>query len=246
MSALQEQLRGIDTLTFDCYGTLIDWRRGWRETFGEIFGRQLDGRMDELVGAYESVEAEVEQAAVSGGGFMAYRDVLTEVTRRLAGRLGLQLQADRADLLARRLPDWRPFDDTGEALSRLKKRFRLGAVSNVDRDLFAGTTETIRRAMPAGGQESAGDHGPFDFVITAEDVGSYKPAQGHFERLLSTHADRTRVLHVAQSLFHDGTPAGALGIAFVWINRYNDVALKSAITLAELPDLRSLAEEAGV
>ena len=126
------------------------------------------------------------------------------------------------------MPDWPPFADTNEALVSLKRRFRLGILSNIDRNLFA---ETARRFDVA-----------FDFVVTAEDVRSYKPGHAHFERLLSKHAEPGRVVHVAQSLFHDGVPTAELGIAFVWINRYNDANTARVHRLGEYADLKSFAE----
>ena len=117
--------------------------------------------------------------------------------------------------------------DTNAALARLKERYRLGVLSNVDQDLF---TETARQF----------DVG-FGFVITAEEVESYKPAQGQFRELLERHASRNRVIHVAQSLFHDGGPASELGIAFVWINRYKQTNETAVRPVATYPDLESLA-----
>jgi 2-haloacid dehalogenase len=131
-------------------------------------------------------------------------------------------------LLAETLPEWRPFPDTNEALRRLKDRYRLGILSNIDQDLF---TETARHFEV-----------DFDVVVTAEDVRSYKPGHLHFLKLIEDYADSDSVLHVAQSLYHDGRPAGDLNIAFVWINRYNEVNTEGVTPLAEYPDLKSLAD----
>jgi 2-haloacid dehalogenase len=112
----------------------------------------------------------------------------------------------------------------------LKERFRLGVLSNIDRDLFAGTCRHFSVN--------------FDFVITAEEVKSYKPAPGHFRTLFDHHASKNQVVHVAQSLYHDGAPAESFGLPFVWINRYgqkNDTAVKPSL---EFPELRALAEVA--
>lgn len=231
MSSLAEVLRRADTLTFDCYGTLIDWRAGLTRSLRGLFGPAADGRMDELLAGYLEIEAEVEAEP-----YRSYREVLSEVVRRLAERRhgpsrladSFELPAERADDLARSLPDWPPFADTNEALVSLKQRFRLGILSNIDRSLFA---ETARRLDVA-----------FDFVVTAEDVRSYKPGPAHFERLLSKHAEPERVVHVAQSLFHDGVPTAELGIAFVWINRYNDANTARVRSLGEYVDLKSFAE----
>lgn len=222
MSSLAEVLRRADTLTFDCYGTLIDWRAGLTRSLRGLFGAAADDHMDELFAGYLEIEAEVEAEP-----YRPYREVLSEVAGRLASRFAFEFPAERVDDLARSLPDWPPFSDTNEALVSLKRRFRLGILSNIDRNLFA---ETARRFDV-----------PFDFVVTAEDVRSYKPGHAHFERLLSQHAEPGRVVHVAQSLFHDGVPTGELGIAYVWINRYSDANTTGVRPLGEYADLKSFA-----
>ena len=134
-------------------------------------------------------------------------------------------------LVAEGLGHWPLFADTNEALCLLKRRYRLGVLSNIDRDLFDATASHFEI--------------DFDFVVTAEDVRSYKPGNGHFERLLAEHGDRETTLHVAQSLFHDGVPCARFGLAYVWINRYNEPNATAVRPLAEYADLRSLAEAAG-
>ena len=120
MSSIQEVLRRIDTVTFDCYGTLIDWRAGVGGAFAELFGEMPGGgRLDEL--------------------FEAYVQAVARTAERLASKFGLDLPAERAGLLADLLPRWQPFPDTNKALRRLKRRYRLGVLSNIDRDLFAAT-----------------------------------------------------------------------------------------------------------
>lgn len=213
----------VTTLTFDCYGTLIDWRAGRRACFLELFGPGVEDRLDELAAVYEETEAEVQS-----GPYRSYREVLGEVSRRLADRVGVELSPDQASRLATSLPSWPPFPDTRSALDRLKRRFRLGILSNVDRDLFADTSRCLGLS--------------FDFIVTAQDVESYKPARAHFEALFANHARPEEVLHVAQSLFHDGLPAQEVDLAYVWINRYNDVDHSDAQPLAVYPDLQSLAD----
>ena len=225
MNAIEEVLRRVETVTFDCYGTLIDWAAGLEQSFHQIFGDALAGRERELFEAYVQTEA-----AVEAGPYRAYRDVLATTVAGLANRFETDLPADRAGLLADTLTQWKPFADTNEALVRLKERYHLGVLSNIDRDLFDGTARHFDVR--------------FDFVVTAEDVQGYKPGHRHFLKLLESHAERNSVLHVAQSLFHDGSPAGALGIAFVWINRYNEANETLVRPLAEYPDLKSLADAA--
>ena len=142
----------------------------------------------------------------------------------------MPLPPNRVDFLAESLPDWPTFPDTNGALARLKGRYRLGVLSNVDRDLFAATTRKLNVQ--------------FDLAVTAQDVRAYKPADAHFERLLTSYGPREEVLHVAQSLFHDGVPAGELSIPFVWINRYGETNETQVRPLATYPDLRSFADEA--
>jgi len=225
MDSIEDALRHVKTITLDCYGTLIDWRAGLSRSLAELFGLSVADRTDELFKAYIQIEAEVEAQQ-----YQSYRQVLSTVARRLAGRFGFELPPQRAGLLAEMLPEWPPFADTNEALLRLKERYRLGVLSNIDRDLFAGTARHFDVT--------------FDFVVTAEDVRAYKPAHPHFERLLSVHSRSDEVLHVAQSLFHDGVPTGQLGIAYVWINRYNDANETTVRPLATYPDLACFAEAA--
>ncbi len=212
----------IRTLTFDCYGTLVDWKLGLANSFRTLFGPTIDSRIDELFARYVELEAELE-----AGSFRKYRDILTEVALHVGEFLNRPIHRSEAERLAEMLPRWSLFADTNDALRLLKTRFRLGVLSNIDRDLFAGTARQFDIE--------------FDFVVTAEDVGSYKPAHGHFLRAFERHVDRASTLHVGQSLFHDGRPTHELGIPFVWINRYAQVHDASLRPAAEYPDLRSLA-----
>jgi len=224
-----EQVARIRSLSFDCYGTLIDWITGIRGALETLAasGGSLPIDQGEFFDTYLEVEAETE-----AGPYMSYKEVLTSAQAELARRFGLTVPPERARVLADSVPGWKPFDDTNPALARLKERFRLGILSNIDNDLFAATA---RQFEPAIGQ--------FDFVITAEDVGSYKPGHGHFKRLLQTVVDDQGTnLHVAQSLFHDGAPAAELGIPFVWINRRGEVNETIAKPLAELSNLTELAD----
>jgi 2-haloalkanoic acid dehalogenase type II len=193
--------RPYDAITFDCYGTLIDWDAGIRGAFARVLaetGAGLDPRR--VLEIYEEVEAQVEAER-----YRRYREVLTETTRRIARRLGWALPEARAGFLADSLPRWIPFPDTNAALERLfKAGYRLGILSNVDDDLL----EETRKHFTV----------PFDWIVTAQQVGSYKPADGHFLAARARIGDG-RWLHAAQSHFHDVTPARRLGIASAWINR---------------------------
>ena len=227
MATLADVLPPITTITFDCYGTLIDWKGGLAASFRGLLGTVVDERTMDVFDAYVTIEAEEE-----AGTFRCYREILQVVAVRMGERFGVGVDSDQANAFAESLPSWTPFADTNDALVRLKRRFRLGVLSNVDHDLFAGTCRHFDVS--------------FDFVVTAEDVGSYKPALGHFRRYLNNHGRAAETLHVAQSVFHDGGPAGELGLAYVWINRYKQTNETRVRPLAEFPDLSGLARAVGV
>jgi 2-haloalkanoic acid dehalogenase type II len=215
-----------DVVTFDCYGTLIDWERGIREAFrtaAAAAGFALD--VDAAVAAYLEIERDVEAET-----FRRYRDLLAETARRVAARLGWQLPEARADFLAESLPRWPPFADTNPALERLATAgYRLGILSNVDDDLLAGT----RRHFTV-------EFAP-DLIVTAEQVRSYKPAPGHFETARRRIGD-VPWLHAAQSFFHDVVPARRHGIPIAWINRNGQVARDGITPDKELRTLADLAD----
>jgi 2-haloalkanoic acid dehalogenase type II len=200
-----------DALSFDCYGTLIDWEAGLAAVLGPWARRQQLGLSDEkLLVAYSRNEAAVEQERPD----LHYPDVLAESFRRTAEDLGVDLSDADASALAASVPDWPAFPDSAQALARLKRRYRLVILSNIDRASFAAS----RRRL---GVE-------FDAVLTAEDIGSYKPNPANFDALLvridELGVPRERLLHVAQSLFHDHVPAKDKGLSTVWINRRHDRA----------------------
>ena len=206
-------------LTFDCFGTLIDWRHGIRTT-GELL---FPGRGDDFLDAYIALEAEVEE-----GPFKRYRAVLAETTRRAAKQLGLELKADDATALVSTIPHWPPFPDVGPALAELRKEgWKFALLTNCDRDIIALT----QRRLPAS----------FDAVVTAEDVSAYKPNHAHFKLFQSTFGSSADAwIHVAQSYFHDIKPTHELGITRVWVNRQgenDDPSIAEAVIrgLADLP-----------
>ena len=206
-------------LTFDCFGTLIDWRHGIGTT-GELL---FPGRGEDFLEAYIELEAEVEE-----GPFKRYRAVLAETTRRAAKRLDLDLKPDDATALVSTIPHWPPFPDVGPALTELRREgWRLALLTNCDRDLIAQT----QRRLPVS----------FDAAVTAEDVSAYKPNHAHFKLFQSTFGSSAGAwIHVAQSYFHDIRPAHELGITRVWVNRHrapDDPTLADAAIhgLDELP-----------
>jgi 2-haloalkanoic acid dehalogenase type II len=215
--------RAYDVITFDCYGTLIDWERGIGEAFARVAakdGRQFDRAT--VLAAYHA-----EEPGVESGPFKSYREVLTETARCVAARLGWPLAPERAGFLAASLSDWPPFPDTNPALERLVAAgYRLGILSNVDDDLLAGT----RRHFAVS----------FDPIVTAQQVRSYKPAPGHFRTARERIGDR-RWLHAAQSYFHDVVPARAHGIPVAWINRKGEAPSGDARPDREFRNLTELA-----
>jgi 2-haloacid dehalogenase len=190
--------------TFDCYGTLIDWNGG----LGEVLGS------DDLLERYHVLEPQVQ--AESPG--KSYRDVMTEVARRL--------EVDDAGALARSLPSWQPFPEVRPALEDARARgWKLAILSNTDRDFIDASLEQIGV--------------PFELAVVASEIGSYKPARVHWDRFFAeTGAATDHHVHVAQSHFHDVVPATALGLTTVWINRLGERA--EPAPTRELPDVSRL------
>lgn len=190
----------FDIITFDCYGTLIDWEGGIINAFqSEAANDGLTLEGDQVIAAYSAEEPKVESRA-----YLSYREVLTETARLVGSRLGWNISSERASFLARSLPEWKPFADTNVALERLARKFKLGILSNIDDDLLTGT----RRHFTV----------QFDLIVTAQQVRSYKPGFAHFNEAIARLSGK-RLIHVAQSYFHDVVPCAALGIPVVWVNR---------------------------
>ena len=191
----------FDALTFDCYGTLIDWESGILSALGTLLGPDVATDPDRLLEDFGRFEPEAE-----AGPFRSYRAVLEDVARAFGREYGVRVEGQAAVRFAESVADWPPFSDTVDALRFLAARYRLAIVSNVDDDLFAGTAPRLEV--------------PFDAVVTAQQVQSYKPKPEHFHEV-SRRLDlpRERILHVAQSLYHDVAPAKALGFRCVWVNR---------------------------
>lgn len=199
-------LEQFAALTFDCYGTLIDWERGliaalrpWAQRHG------LEASDDELLHAFAEIEAKHEVATPD----KLYSHILEAVFSDIAERFGVAADAEEIRAFGHSVKDWPAFPDSAAALAYLKQHFKLVIISNVDRTSFAYSQAKL-------GVE-------FDAVITAQDVRSYKPSLRNFEyafaRLDELGVPRERILHVAQSLFHDHEPAKQLGLHSVWINR---------------------------
>jgi len=207
-------------VSFDCYGTLVDWDRGISAALEGL----APGRGAELRALYDTVEPEVEAERP----FRAYREVLAEGLRRGARTAGITLGPGAGAAFAASLADWPVFDDVGPALGALRAAgLRLAVLSNVDPDLFAATRARLPVAV--------------DLVVTAADVQSYKPRTAHFERFRALAGGPHRWVHVARSWFHDIEPCHRLGVRSVWVNRGGD-ADDPRLASAVIPDLVRLPE----
>jgi 2-haloacid dehalogenase len=215
----------FDALTFDCYGTLIDWEAGILAGLRAALGPHgVDGTDDGLLEGYAEAEARLEN-----GPYLRYREILAGGLRSIAAGRGTTVTDAEAAAFGGSVADWPAFPDSSAALARLKTRFRLGVLTNCDDDLFAASNRRLGVK--------------FDWVVTAQQVGSYKPNERNFaalfERLAADGIGRDRILHVAQSLFHDHVPAKRLGMTTVWIDRRHDRPGTGATPPAEAePDAR--------
>ena len=195
----------FEVLTFDCYGTLIDWETGILTALREVLdahGVQADG--EELLASYARHEA-----AAEAGPYLPYRQVLARCLHGVCAELGVEPTTAEVGRFSESVADWPAFDDSKAALARLAEQFKLGVITNCDTDLFARSNERLGVT--------------FDWVITAEQLGSYKPNPRNFELARARiGGPPERHLHVAQSLYHDHVPAHALGLSTAWINRRHD------------------------
>ncbi len=217
-------------LTFDCYGTLIDWESGILAALRPVLARHgvalSDDQLLELFGELES--------AVEAGPYQRYRDVLAAVLDGFGTRFGFTPSAEERATFGGSVADWPAFPDSVEGLRALGERYKLVILSNVDDDLFAHSAQRLQAN--------------FADVITAQQIGSYKPNPRNFQFALNRLGVPTeQVLHVAQSLFHDIAPAQQFGLATVWVNRRHDrpgsgaTPVTQATPDLEVPDLRTLA-----
>ena len=216
-----------EVLTFDCYGTLIDWETGIVAALTPVLNaHQVAFSTAELLGLYSNVESEIQR-----GPFIEYSEVLRRVVRDLGKQLEFVPSAQEENCLLHSLVSWQPFPDSAAALQRLRSRYRLGIISNVDDDLFAGSARHFEVE--------------FDFVVTSQQMRSYKPCLQNFRAAAErAGVESARILHVAESLYHDVAPARKLGIDSVWVNRGRGRprATRRSDTAADLevPDLDSL------
>jgi 2-haloacid dehalogenase len=207
--------------TFDCYGTLVDWRTGIEGELVRLFGAEC---APELHARYHELEPRVQTERPDA----RYREVMAVVLEELTREAGAELSEDERDALARSLPRWPVFPEAPGALAQAHERgWKLVALSNSDPDFIAASLAAIGV--------------PFEFAVVASEIGSYKPGHGHWRAFYErSGADRKRHVHVAQSHFHDIVPAHDLGIASIWINRLGEVG--DPAPNRELPDLHGLAD----
>ena len=227
---LRTALSRVQFLTFDCYGTLIDWETGILGALRPIVsahGKQVDDAR--LVELYGELEAEGE-----AGPYRPYREILAGVVHGLGQRLGFTPSLEEEASLAHSLKNWKPWPDTVATLQQLQKKFKIAILSNIDDELFAPTARKLKVH--------------FADVITAQQARCYKPCLELFRLALQRlHASPDQVLHIAQSVYHDAVPAKKLGIASVWVNRRSARAGVGAVKASaekadwEVPDLATLA-----
>jgi len=224
-----------DVLTFDCYGTLIDWEQGILTALRPVlYAHGIALGDEDILECYAELEAAAEQ-----GPFQPYNALLRQVMEGFGRRWQFSPSQDALQCLVASVAQWPPFPDTVAALEKLSRRYRLAIVSNIDDDLFAQSARLLRV--------------PFDWVITAERVQSYKPALRNFQAALEHIGHpQSRVLHIAQSLYHDIAPAQQLGLSTVWVNRRHGQIGAGATPVAqatpdlEVPDLAALVSRMGL
>jgi len=220
----------FDVLTFDCYGTLIDWEAGILAALRAPLGAHgIAESDDDLLAAFARHEAEIE-----AGPYRRYRDVLGEVLAAMVGHFGAEASAEERATFGGSVADWPAFPDSAAALAALHERFKLGVITNCDDDLFAASQRKL-------GVE-------FDYLVTAQQAKRYKPNPRGFELMFErVGLPPARILHVAQSLYHDHVPAKRLGLSTVWVNRRTGKPGSGATPPAEatpdlvVPDMATLA-----
>jgi len=223
----------FEVVSFDCYGTLIDWESGILPVLKQLLSsRDIDLSDDGTLEMFAEFESELEK---DQSNYIKYRQILQEVVEKLGQRFNFEPTETELNSLADSVKNWQPFPDTVAALAALKQKYKLAVISNIDDDLFAGTAKHLQVEL--------------DWVITAEQVRSYKPSTRNFESAIDRMGIAPeKLLHVAQSLYHDIVPAASMGISTVWVNRRQGKAGFGATLPAsaqpdlEVPDLKTLVE----
>ena len=229
MRALMALPKKIEWVTFDVYGTLIDWEEGIDEAFSKEADR--DGftiERDQLIPLFMDTEKEIE-----GGSYELYAEVLRRTAVRISRELDWPLEPSRSGFLPDSVQRWRPFRETNPTLDKLKKKFQIGLISNIDDKLLGQT----RRHMPVD----------FDLVVTAQQVRSYKPDPAHFKEAERRIGGKKGWVHVGSSYYYDVEPCVAARIPVIWVNRSKDTLEPSQKKpTAEVKNLREAAKLLGV
>jgi len=225
----------FEVLTFDCYGTLIDWESGILEALRPVMLQHnialTNSEILELYAEFESFEEESE--------YVNYRNILNNLMQKISERFGFTAVFTAYNVLADSIRDWKPFPDTVDALRAFKTKYRLAVISNIDDDLFAHSAKHLEI--------------PFDWIITAEKARSYKPSLNNFYYAFQKmDCDHNKILHIAQSIHHDIVPAKRLGLKTVWVKRSRDAKGFGATPPAnaspdlQVPDLATLVSMMGL
>ena len=221
----------FEVLSFDCYGTLIDWEGGILPVLKNLLETHNINQSDkQILELFAEFESELEKGT---NGYLKYREVLRQVVKKFSERFNFDVTEAELNSLPNSLKNWQPFPDTVEALKALKKRFRLAIISNTDDELFADTAKHLQVE--------------FDWIITAEQVKSYKPSPRNFEFAIQKMGiSPDKLLHVAESIYHDVIPVKAMGLSTVWVNRrvgkegFGATKAASGEADLEVPDLKTL------
>ncbi len=224
---------GFEVVSFDCYGTLIDWEGGLLPVLKQLLSnREINFSDDRTLELFAEFESQLEN---SKNDYIKYQEILLKVVKKIGQTFNFEPTATELNCLVESIKSWQPFPDTVAALSALKQKYKLAVISNIDDDLFADTAKHLNVE--------------FDWLITAEKVRSYKPSIRNFEIALETMGiPPEKLLHVAQSVYHDIVPATSMGISTVWVNRRHDKTGFGATMPAsgkpdlEVPDLKTLVE----
>jgi len=216
----------VEILTFDCYGTLIDWESGIRQVLGEIAARHgLNAPVDDLVREWEAVQFEM----ISAPSFRRYHGILRDSLRQTLKRRGVTIHPNEQDLLAERIGGWQPFPDTKPMLAKLKKHYLIAILSNIDDDILAQT-------VPKLGIE-------FDELITSDQLLSYKPRPAHFQRAIKAFEKPAELfLHCAFGAKYDLIPAHNAGMLTAWVKRPGAIQESATQATAEVEGLTGLAQ----
>lgn len=225
----------FDVLTFDCYGTLIDWETGILDALRPVFAaHRVELLPERTLERYGELESAAER-----GPYREYTAILRTVLAGLGSQFGFTPTALELEQFSTSVKDWPAFPDSPAALQALHKKYRLAIVSNIDDDLFAHSAQRLQVR--------------FDWIITAQQVKSYKPSLNNFRMAFDRiGVPQNRILHVAQSLFHDIAPANTLGLTSVWVNRRHKKEGSGATPATqarpdlEVPDLSALAKTIGL